>query len=324
MSKVKYYYDSETLSYRKIEPKKGKSFALAILFVLGIIAMSFVLALIYLNIPNLETPKEKAYKREIENMKFQYEILNKRMEDVVDVLKNVEERDNNIYRVYFEANPISEEQRKSGFGGINRYKNLEGYENSEIIAETTKNLDRLSKRIVIQSKSLDEIATLAKNKEAFLASIPAIQPVKNDDLKRMASGFGIRMHPMLKYRKMHNGMDFSAPTSTEVFATGNAVVKKAQRSSGFGNLIILDHGFGYETYYAHLNEFKIRPGQKVKRGEIIGLVGNSGLSTAPHLHYEVHKNGKVVNPINFYHGDLTAEEYDIMLNQSALENQSLD
>jgi murein DD-endopeptidase MepM/ murein hydrolase activator NlpD len=324
MSKVKYYYDSETLSYRKIEPKKGKNLALGVLFLVGIVAMSFVLALVYLNIPNVETPKEKAYKREVENMRFQYELLNKRMEEVVGVLENVEDRDNNIYRVYFEANPITEEQRRSGFGGVNRYKNLEGYENSEIITETTKNLDQLSKRLIIQSKSLDEIATLAKNKEALLASIPAIQPVKNDDLKRMASGFGKRMHPILKYPKMHNGMDFSAPTSTEVFATGNAVVKKARRSSGFGNLIVLDHGFGYETYYAHLNEFKVRPGQKVKRGEIIGFVGNTGLSTAPHLHYEVHKNGKVVNPINFYHGDLTAEEYDIMLNQSALENQSLD
>jgi murein DD-endopeptidase MepM/ murein hydrolase activator NlpD len=324
MSKVKYYYDSETLSYRKIESKKGKNFALGTLFILGIIATSFVLALVYLNIPNVETPKEKAYKREIENMKFQYELLNKRMQDVVQVLENVEERDNNIYRVYFEANPISDEQRRSGFGGINRYKNLEGFENSEIIQETTMNLDKLSKRLVIQSKSLDEIAVLAKNKEALLASIPAIQPVKNDDLKRMASGYGMRMHPILKYRKMHNGMDFSAPTDTEVFATGNAVVKKARRTSGFGNLVVLDHGFGYETYYAHLNEFNVKRGQKVKRGEIIGFVGNTGLSLGPHLHYEVHKNGKVVNPINFYHGDLTSEEYDIMLNQSTLENQSLD
>jgi len=324
MSKVKYYYDSETLSYRKIEPKKGKKFALGLLFFMGIIAMSFVLALVYLNIPNLETPKEKAYKREIENMKFQYELLNKRMDEVVGVLENVEERDNNIYRVYFEANPIPVQQRMSGFGGVNRYKNLEGFENSEIITSTAEKLDKLSKRLVVQSKSLDEIASLAKNKEALLASIPAIQPVKNDDLKRMASGFGFRMHPILKYRKMHNGMDFSAPSNTEVFATGNATVKKARRTSGFGNLIVLDHGFGYETYYAHLNNFKVREGQKVKRGEIIAFVGNSGLSTAPHLHYEVHKNGKVVNPINFYHGDLTAEEYDIMLNQSALENQSLD
>lgn len=324
MSKVKYYYDSETLSYRKIEPKKGKGFALGILFLLGIIATSFTLMLVYINFPNIETPKERAYKREIENMQFQYEILNKRMENIVDVLENIEERDNNIYRVYFEANPISKEQRKSGFGGINRYKNLEGFENSEIITETTKKIDQLSKRLVIQSKSLDEIATLAQNKEALLASIPAIQPIKNDDLKRMASGFGIRMHPILKYRKMHNGMDFSAPTHTDVYATGNAIVKTAKRTSGYGNLIVLDHGFGYETYYAHLNKFNVRTGQKVKRGEIIGYVGNSGLSTSPHLHYEVHKNGRVVNPINFYHGDLTSEEYEIMLNQSTLENQSLD
>ncbi|WP_304039095.1 M23 family metallopeptidase, partial [Mesonia mobilis] len=232
--------------------------------------------------------------------------------------------DNNIYRVYFEANPIPEEQRKAGFGGINRYKDLEGYDNSELIMETAKRLDILQKQIVVQSKSLDEIANLAEEKEKLLTAIPAIQPVKNENLKRMASGYGMRMHPILKYRKMHNGMDFSAPTGSLVYATGDAVVKKAQRTTGFGNLVVLDHGFGYETYYAHLSEFKVRRGQKVKRGEIIAEVGSTGLSTAPHLHYEVHKNGKVVNPINFYHGDLTAEEYDIMLNQSALENQSLD
>lgn len=324
MSKVKYYYDSETLSYRKIEPKKGKNIAKILVFLLGIVATSFLLLIAYLNIPNVETPKEKAYKREIENMKFQYEILNKRMDQVVNVLENVEDRDNNIYRVYFEANPITSEQRQSGFGGINRYKNLEGFENSEIITETAQKLDQLSKRVVVQSKSLDEIAEMAKNKDELLASIPAIQPVKNDDLKRTASGYGMRMHPILKYRKMHNGMDFSAPKNSEVYATGNAVVKKAQKSTGYGNLIVLDHGFGYETYYAHLEKFNVRRGQKVKRGEVIGYIGNTGLSTAPHLHYEVHKNKKVVNPINFYHGDLTAEEYDIMLNQSALENQSLD
>ena len=190
--------------------------------------------------------------------------------------------------------------------------------------ETAKRLDILQKQIVVQSKSLDEIANLAEEKEKLLTAIPAIQPVKNENLKRMASGYGMRMHPILKYRKMHNGMDFSAPTGSLVYATGDAVVKKAKRTTGFGNLVVLDHGFGYETYYAHLSEFKVRRGQKVKRGEIIAEVGSTGLSTAPHLHYEVHKNGKVVNPINFYHGDLTAEEYDIMLNQSALENQSLD
>ncbi len=324
MSKVKYYYDSETLSYRKIEHKKGKKLGYALLGVTASLLAGFLLLVVYLNLPQIETPKEKAMRRELQNMELQYEVLNKKMTQAQKVLAEVQNRDNNIYRVYFEANPIPEEQRKAGFGGINRYKDLEGYDNSELIMETAKRLDILQKQIVVQSKSLDEIANLAEEKEKLLTAIPAIQPVKNENLKRMASGYGMRMHPILKYRKMHNGMDFSAPTGSLVYATGDAVVKKAQRTTGFGNLVVLDHGFGYETYYAHLSEFKVRRGQKVKRGEIIAEVGSTGLSTAPHLHYEVHKNGKVVNPINFYHGDLTAEEYDIMLNQSALENQSLD
>ncbi|HIB37575.1 M23 family metallopeptidase [Mesonia sp.] len=324
MSKVKYYYDSETLSYRKIEHKKGKKLGYALLGVTASVLAGLLLLVVYLNLPQIETPKEKAMRRELQNMELQYEVLNKKMTQAQKVLAEVQNRDNNIYRVYFEANPIPEEQRKAGFGGINRYKDLEGYDNSELIMETAKRLDILQKQIVVQSKSLDEIANLAEEKEKLLTAIPAIQPVKNENLKRMASGYGMRMHPILKYRKMHNGMDFSAPTGSLVYATGDAVVKKAKRTTGFGNLVVLDHGFGYETYYAHLSEFKVRRGQKVKRGEIIAEVGSTGLSTAPHLHYEVHKNGKVVNPINFYHGDLTAEEYDIMLNQSALENQSLD
>ena len=324
MSKVKYYYDSETLSYRKIERKKGRRLGFALLAVVGSFLAGFVLLLIYLNLPQIETPKEKALKRELQHMQLQYEVLDKKMNQAQKVLADVQNRDNNIYRVYFEANPIPDEQRKAGFGGINRYENLEGYDNSDLVIETSKQMDVLQKQIVVQSKSLDEIAKLAREKEKLLAAIPAIQPVQNENLTRMASGYGMRMHPILKYRKMHNGMDFSAPTGSHVFATGDAVVKKARQTTGFGNLIVLDHGFGYETYYAHLSEFHVRRGQKVKRGEIIGEVGSTGLSTAPHLHYEVHKNDRVVNPINFYHGDLTAEEYDIMLNQSALENQSLD
>ncbi|MBW2962373.1 M23 family metallopeptidase [Mesonia aestuariivivens] len=324
MSKVKYYYDSETLSYRKIEHKKGRKWGYGLLAVTASFLAGFLLLLVYLNLPQIETPKEKALKRELQHMQLQYGVLNKKMTHAQQVLEEVQHRDDNIYRVYFEANPIPEEQRKAGFGGVNRYKNLEGYDNSELLIETNKRLDILQKQIVVQSKSLDEIAALAKEKEKLLTAIPAIQPVKNENLRRMASGYGMRMHPILKYRKMHNGMDFSAPTGSLVYATGDAVVKRAQRTTGFGNLVILDHGFGYETYYAHLSKFKVKKGQKVKRGEIIAEVGSTGLSTSPHLHYEVHKNGKVVNPINFYHGDLTAEEYDIMLNQSSLENQSLD
>ncbi|MGM0636443.1 MAG: M23 family metallopeptidase [Bacteroidota bacterium] len=324
MSKVKYYYDTETLSYRKIEPKKGKTLGITLLFILGVMVVSVLLLIVYLNIPNLETPKEKAYKRELKNMELQYELLNKKMDQAVAVLENLEERDDNIYRVYFEANPISTEQRKAGFGGVNRYQSLEGFNNSDLIINTSKRLDQLSKRIVVHSKSLDEITELAENKEELLSNMPAIQPVKNNDLKRMASGYGMRMHPIYKHRRMHNGMDFSAPTGTPVYATGNARVKKAKKSGGFGNLIILDHGFGVETYYAHLDEFAVRYNEEVKRGEIIGYIGNSGRSTAPHLHYEVRRNDKPVNPINYYFNDLTAEEYDIMMNQASQENQSLD
>ena len=324
MSKVKYYYDSETLSYRKIEAKKSKKFAVVLTFLLGIVVSSFLLLMLYLNIPGIETPKERKYKREITQMKLQYELLDKKMNNVVEVLEDIEQRDNKIYRVFFEANPLTSEQRQSGFGGINRYENLENFENSELIVSTSKKLDVLTKRLAIQSQSLDEIVQLAKNKEALLEAIPAIQPVKNDDLKRTASGYGMRYHPIYKYRKMHNGMDFSAPRGSEVFATGNAKVKKARLTSGFGNLIILDHGFGYETYYAHLKDLNVRRGQTVKRGEIIGTVGNTGVSTGPHLHYEVRKDGRPTNPMNFYHGDLTPEEYDIMFNMSTLENQSLD
>jgi len=324
MSKVKYYYDTETLSYRKIEPKKGKIFGLLILYVLSVMVVSVALLIVYLSIPDLETPKEKAYKRELQNMQLQYESLNRKMNQVADVLDNLEDRDDNIYRVYFGANPISKEQRKAGFGGVNRYQELEGFNNSDLIIESAKRMDQLTKRIVVHSKSLEEIYEMAKTKEDKLASIPAVQPVKNEELTRMASGYGMRIHPIYGHRRMHSGMDFSAPVGTPVYATGNAKVKKAKASGAYGNLIVLDHGYGIETYYAHLDGYNVKVGQEVVRGELIGYVGDTGRSTAPHLHYEVRRNGKPVNPINYYYNDLTAEEYDLMMSRALQENQSLD
>lgn len=324
MAKVKYYYDSETLSYRKIQQKRGKRLGVTLIAILGIFLAGFLLFLIYISLPQIQTPKEKILTRELKNMQLQYDVLNKKMALAEKALADVQERDDDLYRVYFEAAPISEEQRNAGFGGVNRYQDLEGYKNSELIKNTSKRLDVLMKQIVVQSKSLDKIVELAKEKEKLLAAIPAIQPVENKDLKHMASGYGMRMHPILKIRRMHTGMDFSAPVGTPVFATGDAVVEKASRGGGFGNLIILDHGFGYKTYYAHLSEFKVNRGEHVERGEIIGYVGSTGLSTGYHLHYEVHKDGHVVNPINFYYGDLTSKEYEIMLEQAQIENQSLD
>ena len=325
MSKVKYYYDSETLSYKKIERKKGRRLGVALLSITGSFLAGFILLIIYLNIPQIETPKEKSLKRELNNLKLQYGLLNKKMAQIEDVMGNIEDRDDNIYRLYFEANPIPEEQRMAGFGGINRYKDLEGFDNSKLITETTKRMDVLMKRLVVQSKSLDEIADLAKEKENLLAAIPAIQPVKNEDLSRIASGYGWRTDPFTKVKKFHYGMDFTSPRGTPIYATGDGRVTRADsRSTGYGNHIRIDHGYGYTSLYAHLYKYNVRRGQRVKRGDVIGFVGSTGRSEAPHLHYEIFKDGDRINPINFYYGNLSPEEFSKILDKAQRENQSLD
>lgn len=325
MSKVKYYYDSETLSYRKIEKKKGRKLSIFLLSLLGMLLSGFLLLVIYLNLPYVETPKEKSLKRELSNMELQYDLLNRKMDEAEAVLNEIADRDNNLYRVYFEANPIPEEQRKAGFGGVNRYKELEGFDNSKLIVSANKRLDILTKQIVVQSRSLDEIAVLAEEKEQLLAAIPAIQPVNNEDLTRMASGFGYRTDPFTKARKMHWGMDFTAPRGTPIYASGDGRVTRADNNaSGYGNHIRIDHGYGYESLYAHLYKYNVRQGQTVKRGDLIGFVGSTGRSEAPHLHYEVFKDNERINPINFYYGNLSPEEFAELLKKSQQENQSLD
>ena len=325
MKKVKYYYDTENLAYRKIKPKKGQKLGVIALFLLASGLFGFLCFVILINTPFFETPKDRLQAREIENMKINYAILNKKMDQVDEVLESVAERDNNLYRVFFNSSPIPEEQRKAGFGGVNRYKALEGYDNSELVVSTTKRVDVISKELVIQSKSLDEILKLAKEKEKLLVAIPAIQPVKNENLKAMASGFGYRSDPFTKIRKFHAGMDFSAKTGTPIYATGDGVVERADNTaSGYGNHIVIRHGFGYETLYGHLSKYKVRAGQRVKRGDVIGYVGSTGRSEAPHLHYEVHKNGEVVNPLNFYYGNISAAEFAAISKLANQENQSLD
>ena len=325
MSKVKYYYDSETLSYRKIEKKKGRKLGIFMLSLVGMVLSGFLLLLVYLNLPYVETPKEKTLKRELAFMSLQYDILNKKMAQAERVLAEVADRDNNLYRVYFEANPIPDEQRKAGFGGINRYSDLEGFDNSKLIVASNKRLDILTKQIVVQSKSLDDIAVLAEEKEKLLEAIPAIQPVNNEDLTRMASGFGYRTDPFTKASKFHFGMDFTAPRGTPVYASGDGRVTRADNTaSGYGNHIRIDHGYGYESLYAHLYKYNVRSGQKVKRGDLIGFVGSTGRSEAPHLHYEIFKDGERINPINFYYGNLSPEEFARILRLSQQENQSLD
>jgi len=325
MKKVKYYFDAENLAYRKIETKKRKRFGYIALFLLSSAVFGVLSFILLLNTPFFETPKDRLQAREIDNLKLRYAILNNKMSELEEVLENIEERDNNIYRTYFNTSIIPDEQRKAGFGGVNRYKELEGYNNSELVINTSKRMDVLSKQAAIQSSSLDEIVKLAKEKEKLLAAIPAIQPIKNENLKQMASGFGYRSDPFTKVRKFHAGMDFTAKSGTPIYATGDGIVARADNTaSGYGNHIVIRHGFGYETLYAHLSKYKVRKGQKVQRGDIIGYVGSTGRSEAPHLHYEVHKNGEVVNPINYYYGNISAAEYAIISKLANQENQSLD
>ena len=323
--KVKYYYDTESLAYKKIKPLKRKKFAYALLFLVASALFGFLGVVVLLNTPFFETPKDKLLTREINILKLNYTLLNKKMDQVDEVMDNIEDRDNNLYRTYFNAAAIPDDVRKSGIGGNDRYKELEGYNNSELVINTTKRVDVLKKELAVQSKSLDQILALAKTKEKLLAAIPAIQPVRNENLKRMASGFGYRTDPFTKVRKMHEGMDFTANTGTPIYATGDGIVDRADNTaSGFGNHVVIKHGFGYETLYAHMSKYNCRVGQHVKRGDVIGYVGSTGRSEGPHCHYEVHKDGEVVNPLNFYYGNISAAEYVAISRIANQENQSLD
>ena len=325
MLKTKYYYDHKTLSYRKIEKTKGTQLRNILAFLSASIFFGIIGLLVLLNSSIINTPTELSQAREISNYKFQFDLLNKKIEQLNIVLEDIELRDNNVYRVLFETNPIPSEVRKAGFGGINRYENLEGFDNSKLVIETTKKIEILTKQIVIQSKSLDEIERLATDKEKLLSAIPSIQPIKNNDLTRMASGFGYRTDPFDKSRKMHSGMDFTAPRNTPIYAASDGkVIRADSRSSGYGKHIRIDHGFGYVTLYAHLNKYNVRRNQQVKKGDIIGYVGSTGRSQAPHLHYEVQKDKKRINPINFYYGNLSPDEFDALLKLANQENQSLD
>jgi murein DD-endopeptidase MepM/ murein hydrolase activator NlpD len=321
MAKVKYYYDESALSYRKITVNKSNYYRRIFLIFLAIFFIAFIGFIGFSQI--IMSPTALAQKRELENLEFNFELLNKRLEESSAILSQLQERDNNIYRSYFEANPITEEQRKAGFGGVNRYKVLEGYDNSKLIKSITKEVDILSKQMVVQSKSLDEIVALAKQKENMLSSIPAILPIKIEDLTSVASGYKMRMHPILKINKFHKGMDFTARIGTPIYASGNGRVIIAERSSTYGKVVYISHGYGYKTIYAHMSKIKARRGQEVKRGDLIGYVGNTGLSVAAHLHYEVQKNGISLNPINFYYGDLSLDEF-AALQKASEESQSFD
>ena len=301
MSKTKYYFDSENLEFVPIKKTLVQRFYRLSLFLISSVIIGSFITIVLLNTDFIDTPKELVQAREIDNYELQLRVLNKKLDQVESTLANIEKRDNNLYRVYFEASPIPYEQRKAGFGGVNRYGYLEGYESSDLIVNTSERVDILTKELVIQSKSLDEIELLAKNKESLLASIPTIQPVNSSDLKRMASGYGYRIDPFTKRRTMHFGMDFSAKTGTPVYATGDGKIMRADnRAVGFGNHVRIDHGFGYVSIYAHMSKIEVKRGYKVKRGDIIGYVGNTGISSGPHLHFEIWKGDKSIDPLIYF------------------------
>lgn len=323
MPKSKYKFDPDSLSYDRVtlSPKQkiGKFFKqLAYISVVAGILL-FILSFLF------DTPGESAQKRENRELLTQYEMLNKKLDHMENTMAEIQERDDNIYRVIFNAEPVSAAKREAGYGGINKYSDLERLTNSELVIETTKKLDKISNKMAVQWRSYEEVVSMALEKEVFLSSLPAISPVADKDLTRFASGFGYRIHPIYRTRKMHSGIDLTAPTGTAVYSTGDGkVIKAGYQPGGYGKRIYIDHGFGLKTLYAHLHEINVKVGQKVKRGEQIGTVGNTGRSTAPHLHYEVRKHNKAENPVNYYSNDLTPEQYQEVIEISSRMNMSFD
>lgn len=323
MRKAKFRFNPETLKYTKIEYDLKTRISKWIFSLSTSALIGLLFAFIFLQF--YETPKTKFLQRQNQQLISQYELLDKNLDDIQKVLSNLQDRDDNLYRVIFDADPIPSSVRKAGFGGINKYKQLEDMNDPELVISTSRKLDIISKEAYVQSKSYDEVLKLAMNKEKMMASIPAIMPVSNKDLKRISAGFGWRIHPIYKIKTFHSGMDFSAPVGTPIYATGDGVVEKIEYSSyGYGNNVTINNGFGYETRYAHMSEFNVRRGEKIKRGSIIGYVGNTGTSTGPHIHYEVHKNGKAVDPKYYFFKDLTASEYEKMVAISNNIGQSYD
>lgn len=322
MRKVYYIYNPKTRTYDRIYPTVRQR-ALSILrrlFVgMGLGASCFILLLLIFG-----SPSEKELRIENSRLLAQYNVLSHKLDDALGVMQSIQQRDDNLYRVLLETDPISEAVRKAGYGGTNRYEQLEGMAYSELVINTTSKLDMLDRQLYIQSKSFDEVVELCKNHDEKLKCIPAIQPVSNKDLNCTASGYGMRIDPIYKTAKFHAGMDFSALSGTPVYATGNGTVIQAGWQTGYGNLIKIDHGFGYVTWYAHLRKCKVRCGQRVMRGEVIGEVGNTGKSTGPHLHYEVWVKGRPQNPVNYYFMDLSVEDYDKMIQIAANHGKVFD
>ncbi|WP_215223687.1 M23 family metallopeptidase [Echinicola shivajiensis] len=324
MSRIKYYYDPKTCKYERYTKSKWD----VLLGVLGFLSLSSITAVGILLVFSyyFDSPKELLLKKENEELKLYYQMMNTEINRLNGMMGDLKERDDNLYRVIFESEPIPRSIREAGYGGSDRYAELKekGLRQEQLIIDVLEKVGKLKKQMYVQSLSYDELAETALNKEEYWASIPAIQPIHNEDLNRLASGFGMRLHPILKVRKMHPGIDFSAPKGTPIYATGDGkIVEVKTEFGGYGKSIVIDHGFGFKTRYGHMNEFSVRKGQTVKRGDEIGKVGNTGTSTAPHVHYEVIKDNRKINPVNYFFKDLEPSEFDKILELASRENQSL-
>jgi murein DD-endopeptidase MepM/ murein hydrolase activator NlpD len=322
MKKIKFYYNTNTLKFEKLEvPLKVK-----LLKTFGFIAASIVTGLIIMLIAfrYIEKPNEKVIRKQNEELKDKYKVLDERSRQLELKMAELETRDNNVYRAVFEALPVPDSARLKDLEVKKEVKLIESLGEEAIITSLGNQLNNLSLRLQFQAKSYKTIENMVKDKQKLLLAIPAIQPISNKDLTRIASGFGMRVHPILKISRPHNGLDFTAPSGIPIYATADGNVSKAEYNGGFGNHVVINHGFGYESLYGHMSKLKVSNGQQVKRGEVIGFVGSTGLSSGPHCHYEVHKNGIPVDPIFYFYQDLTPAQYDRILKLAATAAQSLD
>lgn len=324
MARIKYYYDTETCKYERIKVSSWD----VILNLLGFLSVATIIAIAIVIIYStyFQSPKEALLQKENQELLLYYDIAKNEIAKMDEMMAHLENKDGKVYRTIFEADPIPSSIRRAGTGGSERYKKLleSNVERENLILSTFQQIDQLKRRMYIQTKSYDEILQMARNKEKMWASIPAIQPISNKELTRLASGYGMRIHPIYKVKRMHTGIDFSAPRGTPIYATGDGTVHRVKYNlSGYGKEVILDHGYGYMTRYAHMQDWVVKEGQKVKRGELIGYVGNTGTSTAPHCHYEVLKDGDQVDPVHYFYMDINEEEYQKILELSSIENQSL-
>ncbi|MCP4313976.1 MAG: M23 family metallopeptidase [Bacteroidetes bacterium] len=319
----RFKFNPDTLSYQRIQPSQKQKITRSLFFI-GLTLVAGVL-LLSLRDNYIQSPRSESLAVEQQEIIYEMELINRDAEQLEKALTNIAHNDDDIYRVYFEQNPWPATQREAGVGGSNKYTHLRDYKHSDLLIRTNLIIDQVERKLVVQSTSFDEVIEMAWTKEERLAARPAIQPISLKELTRFGSRFGVRFHPILKVVRPHEGIDLSARRGTAIFATADGtVVQAGYRAGGFGKKVLLDHGYGYRTLYGHCNEVLVKPGQEVSRGEVIARVGSTGLSKAPHLHYEVHVNGRPVDPINYYANDLSPEEYDRMIGLLSLADQSFD